>query len=65
MPRKSASRLKDEFLALLSHELRTPLHVINNWLWQLKQGKEPADWILSRALDVIERNTVLQAPAGG
>ena len=36
---ESASRLKDEFLALLSHELRTPLHVINNWLWQLKQGK--------------------------
>ena len=41
---ESASRLKDEFLALLSHELRTPLHVINNWLWQLKQGKsDPAD----------------------
>ncbi|HEY6126270.1 MAG TPA: GAF domain-containing sensor histidine kinase [Steroidobacteraceae bacterium] len=57
---ESASRLKDEFLALLSHELRTPLHVINNWLWQLKQGKSVSPMILSRALDVIERNTTLQ-----
>ena len=58
---ESASRLKDEFLALLSHELRTPLHVINNWLWQLKQGKEVPPMILSRAIDVIERNTALQS----
>jgi two-component system CheB/CheR fusion protein len=58
---ESASRLKDEFLALLSHELRTPLHVINNWLWQLKQGKSVSPMILSRALDVIERNTALQS----
>jgi two-component system CheB/CheR fusion protein len=58
---ESASRLKDEFLALLSHELRTPLHVINNWLWQLKQGKAIPPMILSRAIDVIERNTALQS----
>jgi len=58
---ESASRLKDEFLALLSHELRTPLHVINNWLWQLRQGKSIPPTILSRALDVIERNTALQS----
>lgn len=58
---ESASRLKDEFLALLSHELRTPLHVINNWLWQLRQGKSIPPMILSRALDVIERNTALQS----
>jgi signal transduction histidine kinase len=57
---ESASRLKDEFLALLSHELRTPLHVINNWLWQLKQGKTVQPGILEKALEVIERNTVLQ-----
>jgi two-component system CheB/CheR fusion protein len=56
---ESASRLKDEFLALLSHELRTPLHVINNWLWQLKQGKSIPPAILAKALDVIERNTAL------
>ncbi len=58
---ESASRLKDEFLAMLSHELRTPLHVINNWLWQLKQGKSIQPSILAKALDVIERNTALQA----
>ena len=48
---ESASRLKDEFLALLSHELRTPLHVINNWLWQLKQGKSisPTDPVAGRS----------------
>jgi two-component system CheB/CheR fusion protein len=57
---ESASRLKDEFLALLSHELRTPLHVINNWLWQLKQGKTIQPAILEKALEVIERNTALQ-----
>jgi diguanylate cyclase len=58
---ESASRLKDEFLALLSHELRTPLHVINNWLWQLKQGKAAPPGIYTKALEVIERNTALQS----
>ena len=58
---ESASRVKDEFLAPLSHELRTPLHVINNWIWQLKQGKSISPMILTRALEVIERNTALQS----
>jgi signal transduction histidine kinase len=57
---ESASRLKDEFLALLSHELRTPLHVIHNWLWQLKQGAATPPGIFTKALEVIERNTALQ-----
>ena len=57
---ENASKLKDEFLALLSHELRTPLHVINNWLWQLKQGRTTQPEMLHKALDVIERNTTLQ-----
>jgi hypothetical protein len=58
---ESASRLKDEFLALLSHELRTPLHVINNWLWQLRQGKSVPPDILRKALDVIDCNIALSS----
>lgn len=58
---ESSNRLKDEFLALLSHELRTPLHVINNWLWQVKQTPTIQPGLIEKALDVIERNTALQS----
>ena len=50
-----ASRLKDEFLALLSHELRTPLGAILVWLGLLRQGgSDPAE--TTRALEIIERS---------
>ena len=51
---------KDRFLAVLSHELRTPLTAMLGWVRMLRAGKlsGPAT---ARALEVIERNTNLQA----
>ena len=54
------SGMKDEFLALLSHELRTPLSAILGWARLLRSGKLDPDRS-AHAVEVIERNTVLQA----
>jgi signal transduction histidine kinase/CheY-like chemotaxis protein len=56
---EAVNKMKDEFLATLSHELRTPLHLIQNWVWQLKEAKSPQT--VRKALDVIEKNVALHS----
>lgn len=53
-----ASRIKDEFLAVVSHELRSPLNPIVGWSQLLKRGLSSEKTKL--ALDTIERNAKLQ-----
>jgi PAS domain S-box-containing protein len=55
-----ASRVKDEFVAMVSHELRTPLNAILGWTQLMVVPAASAD-VIARGLDVISRNTRLQA----
>ena len=56
---ETASRSKDEFLAILSHELRTPLNAIFGWARMLQSGRLEGD-VAVQALDVIVRNADMQ-----
>lgn len=56
---EAASRVKDEFLAVLSHELRSPLNPILGWTKMLRSRRFDAR-MTDRALDSIERNAKLQ-----
>jgi len=52
-----ASRLKDEFLAVLSHELRTPLNTVLGYARMLRrEDKRMSGDLRERALDALERN---------
>jgi len=55
-----ANRLKDDFVAMVSHELRTPLNAILGWTRLLLENIADPDK-LRHGLEVVERNTVLQA----
>jgi signal transduction histidine kinase/ActR/RegA family two-component response regulator len=57
---ESASRAKDEFLAIVSHELRNPLNAMLGWTRMLRGGALAEDRARA-ALETIERNAVHQA----
>ncbi len=55
-----ANRMKDDFVAMVSHELRTPLNAILGWTQLMMQSAADQD-VIARGLDVISRNTRVQA----
>ncbi len=57
---QAANQAKDEFLATLSHELRTPLNAILGWA-RLLAGGHLDEAGTRRAIEIIERNTRVQA----
>lgn len=56
---QSATRAKDEFLAVLSHELRTPLQSMLGWTQLLRAPGADARMV-QRGMEVMERNIKLQ-----
>src|SRR5262249_406116 len=56
---ESATRAKDEFVAVVSHEIRSPLNSILGWTQMLRAGKFDREET-ARALEIIERNARAQ-----
>jgi signal transduction histidine kinase len=56
---ESATRAKDEFMAMVSHEIRSPLNSILGWTQMLRAGKFDQEKT-ARALEVIERSARTQ-----
>lgn len=56
---ESASRMKDEFLAIVSHELRSPLNAILGWS-RLLRSRQMTPEKTEQALASIERNAQAQ-----
>jgi len=52
---EEASRVKDEFLAMLSHELRTPLNAVLGYTRMLRMGHVTEER-QEHVMDIIERN---------